>query len=89
MNIKKNVKKAWVGSQQEKGSTGAFQRKPTVLRTNIEHKSKFTILKSVLIKTAQNLAEATIEALKEYTDSVLSITADNGTEFAYHEKISE
>lgn len=55
----------------------------------VERKSKFTILKKVPRKTAQNVTEATIEALKKYTDSVLSITGDNGTEFAHHEKISE
>ncbi|STX28713.1 IS30B/C/D transposase [Legionella beliardensis] len=55
----------------------------------VERKTKFTILKKVNQKTAENVSLATIDALKPYTNSVLSITADNGSEFAYHEKITE
>nr|WP_255464410.1 IS30 family transposase [Legionella sp. PC997] len=55
----------------------------------VERKTKFTILKKVNQKTADNVSKATIEALKSYCNLVLSITADNGSEFAYHEKIAE
>ncbi|WP_131783779.1 IS30 family transposase [Legionella gresilensis] len=55
----------------------------------VERKTKFTILKKVNQKTAENVSLATIDALKRYPNSVLSITADNGSEFAYHEKIAE
>lgn len=55
----------------------------------VERKTKFTILKKVNQKTAQNVSKATIEALQHYNNSVLSITADNGSEFAYHEEIAE
>jgi transposase, IS30 family len=34
------------------------------------------------------VANATISGLKPYADYVFSITSDNGTEFASHEKIS-
>lgn len=54
----------------------------------VERKSKFTILKKVNRKTARNVSEATVNALKEFRGKVLSITADNGSEFAYHEEIS-
>jgi IS30 family transposase len=54
----------------------------------IERKSKFTILRKVSRKTAQNVTEATIEALTDM-DKVLTITADNGSEFAYHDQIAE
>ena len=55
----------------------------------VERKTKFTILKKVNQKTAANVSLATIDALKPYPNSVLSITADNGSEFAYHEKIAQ
>lgn len=54
----------------------------------VERFSKKTILKKVSTKNAISVATATIDSLKSFTDSVLSITADNGSEFAYHEKIS-
>lgn len=54
----------------------------------VEHFSKKTILKKFFAKTAS--AVATVDSLKSYSGSlVLSITADNGSEFAYHEKISK
>ncbi|MFA7556141.1 MAG: IS30 family transposase, partial [Spongiibacteraceae bacterium] len=40
-------------------------------------------------KSADAVTRATIRLLKPYKDIVLSITADNGKEFAYHEKISK
>ncbi len=52
----------------------------------VERKSKFTILKKVNRKTAKNVSEATVNALKKFRGKVLSITADNGSEFAYHEE---
>ena len=51
--------------------------------------SKFTILKKVCAKTAKLVSAATIEGLASLSDNVLTITADNGSEFAYHEQISE
>jgi transposase, IS30 family len=54
----------------------------------VERKGKFTILKKVNRKTAKNVSEVTVNALKEFSGKVLSITADNGSEFAYHEEIS-
>ncbi|STX81279.1 IS30B/C/D transposase [Legionella busanensis] len=55
----------------------------------VERKTKFTILKKVNRKTAENVSLATIDALKRYPNSVLSITADNGSEFAKHEIIAK
>ncbi len=55
----------------------------------VERFSKKTILKKVSKRTANSVAVATIDGLKNYFDSVLSITADNGSEFALHEKISK
>ncbi|HAU0368126.1 TPA: IS30 family transposase [Legionella pneumophila] len=55
----------------------------------VERKSKFTLLKKVNKKTAANVTQATIDALKGHRKPVLTITADNGSEFAYHEQISK
>ncbi len=54
----------------------------------IEHKIKFTILKKVSRKAAKNVTNAAVEELKAFAGIVLTITGDNGSEFAYHEQIS-
>lgn len=55
----------------------------------VERVSKKTILKKVETKTAAKVSEATIAGLKAFPGSVFTITADNGSEFAYHENISK
>ena len=62
------------------------QQKQAVISI-VERFSKKTILKKVSTRTAYAVTYATIEGLKKYVGSVLSITADNGSEFAFHEKI--
>jgi len=59
------------------------------LVTIVERKSKFTVMKKVENKTAELVAAATIELLGPYKERVLTITADNGKEFAHHEKVAE
>lgn len=54
----------------------------------VERVSKKTILKKVETKTAAKVTEATIAGLKS-SGAVFTITADNGSEFAYHENISK
>ena len=65
-----------------KGHSGA-------LVTVVERVTNFTVSAQVDNKSADAVTRATIRLLKPYKDIVLSITADNGKEFAYHEKISE
>jgi IS30 family transposase len=55
----------------------------------VERYSKKTILKKVSTRTAHTVSTSIIESLKLPGNLVLSITADNGCEFAYHEKISK
>lgn len=55
----------------------------------VERVSKKTILKKVETKTAAKVSEATIAGLKDFSGSVFTITADNGSELAYHENISK
>ena len=65
-----------------KGHSGA-------LVTIVERVTNFTVSAQVDSKSAKAVTKATIRLLKPYMSSVLSITADNGKEFAYHEKISK
>jgi transposase, IS30 family len=55
----------------------------------VERFSRKTILKKVLTRTADSVAASTIASLKSHMNLVLTITADNGSEFAYHERISK
>lgn len=65
-----------------KGHSGA-------LVTIVERFTKLTVSAQVKSKTAEDVAEATIALLTPFKAVVHTITADNGKEFAYHEKISE
>lgn len=57
--------------------------------TIAERVSKKTLLRKVEFKTAKLVANATIEALSSLPRKVFTITADNGSEFCYHQLISE
>ncbi|WP_445360453.1 IS30 family transposase [Microbulbifer sp. EKSA005] len=65
-----------------KGHSGA-------LVTIVDRKSKFTLSQQVERKTAELVAQAAIALLEPYRDFVHTITANNGKEFALHEKIGE
>ncbi len=54
------------------------------LVTIVERRSKFTLIKKVHKKKADMVANATIDLLKPFKPRVLTITADNGKEFAQH-----
>ncbi len=64
-----------------KGHSGA-------LVTIVERVTNFTVSKRVDSKTAVAVTKAAIALLKPLKGLVHTITADNGKEFAYHEKIS-
>ena len=65
-----------------KGHSGA-------LVTIVERKTSFTVSTRINDKTAETVTAATIALLAPFKDAVLTITADNGKEFAYHEKMTE
>jgi IS30 family transposase len=65
-----------------KGHSGA-------LVTIVERKTSFTVSTRVDDKSAKTVTAATIALLEPFKDAVLTITADNGKEFAYHEKMTE
>jgi IS30 family transposase len=59
------------------------------LLTLVERKSKFTLIRKLEKKQANPVAEAAIDLLKPYEETVCTITSDNGQEFAHHESIKE
>jgi|TARA_B110000116_G_C16689752_1_gene514649 IS30 family transposase len=58
------------------------------LVTIVDRRSKFTLIKKVDSKHAGVVTEATITLLTPYLDKTLTITADNGKEFAGHEQMT-
>ena len=59
------------------------------LVTIVDRVSKFTLIKKVDSKHAEVVTAATISLLQPYLDMTLTITADNGKEFAGHETLKE
>jgi len=57
--------------------------------TIVERVSKFTVSTQIDDKSAATVTAATIALLEPYRDVVLTITADNGKEFAYHEEVTK
>ncbi|MDZ7803481.1 IS30 family transposase [Thiohalophilus sp.] len=58
------------------------------LVTLVERKSKLTLIAKVARKTAEAVSEAIIRLLKPLAPWVHTLTADNGREFAQHQKIA-
>ena len=58
------------------------------LVTLVERKSKLTLIAKVARKTAKAVSEAIIRLLKPLAPWVHTLTADNGREFAQHQKIA-
>ena len=65
-----------------KGHSGA-------LLTIVERMTSFTVSMRIDSKCADVVTAATIDLLKPFKGAVLSITADNGKEFAYHEQMTK
>lgn len=59
-----------------------------VLVTIVERVTRFTVSAQADSKSAEAVTAATVKLLKPYQELVHSITADNGKEFAYHERVS-
>ena len=65
-----------------KGHSGA-------LVTIVDRATSFTVSKRINNKMAQTVTDATIDLLRPFKGAVLTITADNGKEFAFHEQMTE
>lgn len=59
------------------------------LVTIVERATQFTLSARLDDKSAEAVTEATIELLKPFAAALQTITADNGKEFSYHEKITQ
>ena len=59
------------------------------LMTLVDRHSKYTIIRKIGRKTADNLNAAAIKALKKLKLPVHSITFDNGKEFAKHQELAK
>ena len=60
-----------------------------VLVTAVERTTLATIIQLVPTREARAVTDALIRRLSPYKQAVLTITADNGKEFAYHEKVAK
>ena len=59
------------------------------LVTAVERKTMFTCIEYVPSKSAHLVTEALIHMLSPFKETVLTITVDNGKEFAFHKKFAE
>lgn len=59
------------------------------LLTLVERKTLYTVIVPLKGKNADQLRQAAIEVLTPFKDRVLTVTFDNGKEFAEHEKMAE
>ena len=60
----------------------------SALVTLVERKTSFSVAIKAANKTAQAVTEAICDYLKPYQDRGVTLTYDNGREFAYHEQIA-
>jgi len=60
-----------------------------VLVTAVERKSKYTLIDHVPSNRSAMVTQALIDMLLPYQDNVLTITVDNGKEFALHKDIAK
>jgi len=65
------------------------KRHKGALVTAVERKTKFTCIKHVVDKKADTVTQALIDLLSPYKEWVLTITVDNGKEFASHQKVAQ
>lgn len=61
----------------------------SALLSHVERVSKFTRLHKLIAATAHNTTAATVQDLRAHKDKVITITYDNGKEFAGHKRIAE
>jgi len=60
-----------------------------VIVSMVERASKLTKLEKVSRKTAEEVKDALVNRLRPVQKFVMTLTADNGKEFSYHEQVSQ
>ena len=80
-------KKSRIGDWE--GDTVIGKGRKNAFVTMVERKTLYLVVKRIESKHADITAGALIESMMPLKDSVLTITLDNGKEFAQHERVSE
>jgi IS30 family transposase len=70
------------------GDTVIGRRHQGALVTVVERKSLFTVIGAVPSKTSAAVTDAIVQGLRPHADKVLTLTCDNGREFAGHEEVA-
>lgn len=70
------------------GDTVIGKGRKNAFVTMVERKTLYTVVKRVESKHAKITADALSQCMKPFKEQVLTITLDNGKEFAEHERIS-
>jgi len=65
------------------------KKSPYALVTLVERKSRFTLVKKINRRTAEATRNAVVQLLEPYHLKTLTITFDNGREFAGHQEIAK
>ena len=65
------------------------KKSPYALVTLVERKSRFTLVNKINRRTGEATRDAVVQMLKPYRPKTLTITCDNGKEFAEHKEIAE
>lgn len=81
------MKRERVGDWEVDTIIGKRHRKAIVTLT--ERKTRFALLQKVDYRTADQVSKSIIDLLQPLSDYVLTITADNGKEFAEHQLIAK
>ncbi len=71
------------------GDTVIGKGRKNAFVTMVERKTLYTIVHRIESKHAQITADALIKCMTPYKDKVITVTLDNGKEFAYHEHIAQ
>jgi IS30 family transposase len=79
--------KARIGDWE--GDTVIGKGRKNAFVTLVERKTLFTVVRRIESKHADITADAIIDSVKGLKDKVLTITFDNGKEFAQHERIGK
>lgn len=79
--------KSRIGDWEGDTIIGAKQQK--AILTYADRYSKFTLLKKMERKTAENVRQYTVERMSQLPHPALTITYDNGKEFSAHQQIAE
>lgn len=67
--------------------TMSGKKRKGALLTLVERKSKFTLIQQLPDRQARGVCNAVVRLLRPFKSRVLTITADNGKEFAQHQRM--